>query len=72
MFGPIRGQDCSSKDPFFMTRSLNQRAFGAGILQIKGLMEKPMQITTKGSLVCQTSYSQEGSWVTKWFKVGNF
>jgi hypothetical protein len=34
-----------------MTRSLNQPGFGAGILQIKGLMEKPMQITTKGSLV---------------------
>jgi hypothetical protein len=48
-FGPITGQESSNKDPFFMTRSLNQPGFGAGILQIKGLMEKPMQITTKGS-----------------------
>ncbi|CAC5379609.1 unnamed protein product [Mytilus coruscus] len=49
-FGPDGEEACDS-DPFFMTRSINQPAFGTGMLQINGLMEKPVQAVTKGTVI---------------------
>ncbi|XP_076087548.1 uncharacterized protein LOC143057962 isoform X2 [Mytilus galloprovincialis] len=49
-FGPDGEEACDS-DPFFMTRSINQPAFGTGMLQLNGLMEKPVQAVTKGTVI---------------------
>lgn len=49
-FGPDGEEACDS-DPFFMTRSINQPAFGTGMLQLNGLKEKPVQAVTKGTVV---------------------
>ncbi|XP_052101584.1 uncharacterized protein PF3D7_1120600-like isoform X2 [Mytilus californianus] len=49
-FGPDGEEACDS-DPFFMTRSINQPAFGTGMLQLNGLMEKPLQAVTKGTVI---------------------
>ncbi|XP_063414610.1 uncharacterized protein LOC134696630 isoform X2 [Mytilus trossulus] len=49
-FGPDGEEACDS-DPFFMTRSINQPAFGTGMLQLNGLKEKPVQAVTKGTVI---------------------